>query len=73
MQASGDLAEAFNTLQRRAEELRDDLRFLLRASDADYVYYVEARGRGIFLRASPIDVSRIVREAPGERRAILAW
>jgi ATP-dependent DNA helicase DinG len=50
------------TLARRAAELRDDLRFLLRGGDEDYVYFVEFRGRGIFLRASPIDVSAIVRE-----------
>jgi ATP-dependent DNA helicase DinG len=42
--------------------LRDDLRFLLRGGDEQYVYFVELRGRGIFLRASPIDVSAIVRE-----------
>ena len=48
------------TLARRARELRDDLRLLLRADDAEYVYFVEFRGRGIFLRASPIDVSAIV-------------
>jgi ATP-dependent DNA helicase DinG len=49
-------------LVRRAGEIRTDLRFLLRASDTDYVYFVEFRGRGVFLRASPIDVSSIVRE-----------
>jgi ATP-dependent DNA helicase DinG len=49
-------------LARRAAELRDDLRFLLRGGDEEYVYFVEFRGRGIFLRASPIDVSAIVRE-----------
>jgi ATP-dependent DNA helicase DinG len=49
-------------LVRRAGEIRNDLRFLLRASDPDYVYFVEFRGRGVFLRASPIDVSAIVRE-----------
>ena len=43
-------------------EVRDELRFLLRAGDPDYVYFVEFRGRGIFLRAAPIDVSAIVRE-----------
>ena len=42
---------------RRAGEMRDDLRFLLRADDRDYVYYLELRGRGVFLRAAPIDVS----------------
>ena len=50
------------TLARRAGELRDELRFLLRAGDPAYVYFVEFRGRGVFLRASPIDVSKIVRE-----------
>ena len=32
------------------------------AATTTYVYFVEFRGRGIFLRASPIDVSTIVRE-----------
>src|SRR5207253_3012926 len=60
--ADADAAEAIATLARRARELRDELRFLLRASDDEYVYFVEFRGRGVFLRASPIDVSAIVRE-----------
>jgi ATP-dependent DNA helicase DinG len=42
--------------------MRDDLRFLLRAGDPTYVYFVEFRGKGIFFRASPIDVSTIVKE-----------
>jgi len=50
------------TLARRAGQLRDELRFLLRASDSDYVYFVELRGKGVFLRASPIDVSSVIRE-----------
>jgi ATP-dependent DNA helicase DinG len=49
-------------LIRRTAELRDDIRRLIRADDLDYVYFVEFRGRGVFLRAAPIDVSRIVRE-----------
>ena len=49
-------------LGRRAGEIRDELRFLLRASDPAYVYFVEFRGKGVFLRASPIDVSEIVRD-----------
>ena len=49
-------------LARRAGEIRDELRFLLRAGDPAYVYFVEFRGKGIFLRAAPIDVSAIVRE-----------
>ena len=54
--------EDATTLARRAGQLRDDLRFLLRGSDDAYVYFVEFRGRGTFLRASPIDVSTIVRD-----------
>ena len=46
----------------RAEAVRRDLAFLLRASDPDFVFFLEARGRGLFLRAAPIDVSRIARE-----------
>ena len=57
-----DSAESIGALARRAGELRDDVRMLMRASDADFVYFVEFRGRGVFLRASPIDVSSIVRE-----------
>lgn len=57
-----DVPEDVLALGRRAVELRDDLKFLLRADDRDYVYYLEVRGRGVFLRASPIDVSAIVRE-----------
>ena len=63
-----DVNEAVAALQRRAGELRSDLRFLMRAADPDFVYYIETRGRGgVVLRASPIDVSRIVREVLFER------
>jgi ATP-dependent DNA helicase DinG len=55
-------AEDNATLARRTGQLRDDLRFLLRGNDDAYVYFVEFRGRGTFLRASPIDVSTIVRD-----------
>jgi ATP-dependent DNA helicase DinG len=48
-------------LSRRAVEVRDQLTFLLRASDADYVYFLEMRGRSVALRAAPIDVSAILR------------
>jgi ATP-dependent DNA helicase DinG len=57
-----DAREGVQALARRAGELRTELRFLLRSGDDAYVYFVEFRGRGVFLRASPIDVSSIVRE-----------
>jgi ATP-dependent DNA helicase DinG len=64
--------EALSALQRRASEVRNDLRFLMRAADLDFVYYVETRGRAMFLRASPIDVSRIVRDVLFDRmRAVV--
>ena len=66
--AGDDLA----TVARRAGDLAAELRFLLAASDAGYVYFLEVRGRGVQLRASPIDVSRIVRDlVAGQRRATL--
>jgi ATP-dependent DNA helicase DinG len=54
--------EDAETLSRRAAELRDHLTFLLEANDRAYVYFLETRNRGVFLRAAPIDVSRIIRE-----------
>ena len=60
--ADSDQNETVATLGRRAGTLRDEIRLLLRASDTEYVYFVEFRGRGIFLRAAPVDVSAIVRE-----------
>jgi ATP-dependent DNA helicase DinG len=61
-EGAADRREAIAALARRTGELRDELRRLLRASDAEYVYFVELRGRGVFLRAAPVDVSAIVRE-----------
>jgi ATP-dependent DNA helicase DinG len=68
--SASDAADALAALQRRSGELAMDLRFLIRAGDPDFVYYVESRGRDatrLFLRASPIDVSRIVQEALFDR------
>jgi ATP-dependent DNA helicase DinG len=59
--------EAMAALERRAAQLRQDLLFLVRATDADFVYFLERRGRATLLRAAPIDVSRVVREAVLER------
>ncbi|HEV3057850.1 MAG TPA: ATP-dependent DNA helicase [Vicinamibacterales bacterium] len=54
-------------LVRRSGEVRDELRFLMRAGADEYVYFVEFRGRGVFLRAAPIDVSTILREVLFDR------
>lgn len=60
-------AEPVAALVRRCDELRTDLRFLLKADDPNYVFYVERRGKGVFLRASPIDVASIVRDVLFDR------
>jgi ATP-dependent DNA helicase DinG len=59
--AKGNNEDAL-AIARRAGEMRSDLRFMLAASDESFVYFVERRGRGVFLRAAPIDVSAIVQE-----------
>jgi ATP-dependent DNA helicase DinG len=51
----------------RTQAIRSDLRTLLHAGDPDLVFFLEVRGRGVFLRAAPIDVSRVVREHLLER------
>jgi ATP-dependent DNA helicase DinG len=55
-------AEDVLALARRASEVRANIDTLIRADDPAYVYFLEVRGRGTFLRAAPIDVSDIVRE-----------
>jgi ATP-dependent DNA helicase DinG len=49
-------------LLRRTRELRFALNFIVKAEDKKFVYWLERRGRGIFLRASPIDVSGLLQE-----------
>jgi ATP-dependent DNA helicase DinG len=49
-------------MARRAAEMRRELAFLLETEEKTYVYWYERRGRGIFLAATPIDVSEILRE-----------
>jgi ATP-dependent DNA helicase DinG len=62
-----DASEDVRAIGRRASQLRDELRFFLRADDAAFVFFVELRGSGVFLRALPIDVSLLVRERLIER------
>jgi len=49
-------------LARRASEVRRELTFLLESEEKGYVYWYERRGKGVFLAATPIDVSEILRE-----------
>ena len=57
-----DPPEEIGPLFRRAQELDEGLRFLMEEDDERYVYWLEKRGRGCFLQATPIDVSTVVAE-----------
>ncbi len=62
-----DRPEELNNLARRAAELRQALETVLESRDRNLVFWWERRGRGVFLEASPIDVSAILRERLFER------
>jgi ATP-dependent DNA helicase DinG len=49
-------------LVRRVRQIRFDLQFIITGEDKKFVYWLERRGRGVFLRASPIDVSGLLRD-----------
>jgi ATP-dependent DNA helicase DinG len=50
------------SIVRRARQLRFDLNFIVKGDDKTFVYWIERRGRGVFLRASPIDVSGLLQD-----------
>jgi ATP-dependent DNA helicase DinG len=54
--------EELLTIARRAAELRGELAFLAETDQRAFVYWYERRGKGVFLTATPIDVSAILRE-----------
>ena len=54
--------EEVHTLLRRLAELRQDSTFLLESRDKRFVFWYERRNRGVFLQATPIDVSPILYE-----------
>jgi len=54
--------EEIQPLFRRAMELSMGLRFVMEENDERYVYWMEKRGRGCFLQATPIDVSHFLAE-----------
>jgi ATP-dependent DNA helicase DinG len=56
-----------DNLLRRVRETRFNLEFIVAGDDRRYVYWVERRGRGMFLRASPIDVSTLLQDKLFER------
>jgi ATP-dependent DNA helicase DinG len=49
-------------IARRSFEIRQGLAFLFESNEKNYVYWFERRNKGVFLAATPIDVSPILRE-----------
>jgi len=54
--------EELLNIARRAMELRGELKFLFESNEGNYVYWFERRNKGVFVTATPIDVSALLRE-----------
>ena len=54
--------EELTRIARRSFELRQELAFLFESNEKNFVYWFERRNKGVFLTATPIDVSQILRE-----------
>ncbi len=54
--------EELLNIARRGTELRGELKFLLESSEGNFVYWFERRNKGVFVAATPIDVSELLRE-----------
>jgi len=59
--------EEISNLAQRAAELRRAFEIVLESHEKNMVYWWERRGRGVFMEATPIDVSEILRERLLER------
>lgn len=53
-------SDSIEALVRRCTEISDELVSILESDSKEHVYWYETRGRGVFLRASPINVSPIL-------------
>jgi ATP-dependent DNA helicase DinG len=49
-------------IARRSFEIRQEFAFLFESNEKNYVYWFERRNKGVFLAATPIDLSQILRE-----------
>jgi ATP-dependent DNA helicase DinG len=62
LDAIQDKPADIENLVRRLRQLRFELEFIVTGSDKKFVYWIERRNRGIFLRASPIDVAGLLQD-----------
>jgi ATP-dependent DNA helicase DinG len=57
-----DKSPDVENLIRRLRQVRFDLQFIVTGTDKKFVYWLERRNRGVFLRASPIDVAGLLQD-----------
>jgi ATP-dependent DNA helicase DinG len=62
LQLVENAAEEVGPLIRRTFEVDQRLKIFMESGDASRVYWIERRGRGVFLQATPIDVAQILTE-----------
>ncbi len=62
LQLIHDAPEELIPVFRRCKEIMERLRLWMESGDPKFVYWIERRGRGRFLQATPIDVSSTLHE-----------
>src|SRR5262249_48047689 len=62
LDAMKDKEADVESLIRRLREIRFGLEFIVTGADKKFVYWLERRNRGVFLRASPIDVAGLLQD-----------
>jgi ATP-dependent DNA helicase DinG len=62
LQLADDAVEDTIPLVRRARLIQQSLEFWIQGGEKTFVYWTERRGRGLYLQATPIDVSTVLTE-----------
>lgn len=60
LEVTGKAFEDILPIVRRAKLIQQALRFWIECPEQGYVYWTERRGRGLYLQATPIDVSQVL-------------
>ncbi len=62
LSALKERCEGIHSLAERTGLIRKDLKSMMSASSSDFVSWVEVKGRGVFLRTTPMDVSQFIQK-----------
>ncbi len=57
-----DPPSEMDAVTRRLDQILFDLEFIILGDDRNFIYWCERRGRGVFLQATPIDVSGLLND-----------